>query len=375
MQKMCYTENTFSLKIKQMIYLNALNKIPGIGPQKMKLLMNRFGDSKKVWESDLSEIMAGGINEKLAQIIIRERVRINPELEWEKLTRENIRLIDFDSPDYPRLLKEIPSAPYLIYYKGDYDFNSRPLLAIVGSRKFTTYGQQVALSLARDLAGAGITVVSGMALGIDTFAHRGALEAGGQTLAVLGSSLEDSFIGPRTNFNLSRQIIANGALLSDYPPGTQATAQTFPARNRLMAGLTTGTIVVEAAQQSGTLITANMALDFNREVFSVPGNIFSPVSQGTNSLIKQGAKIITGVNDILEELNLTDFRQEKKIQEIIPASKEEEIILQILSNEPQHIDRIIKLSKINTSIVSSTLIILEMKGYIKDMGGQNYIRY
>lgn len=372
---MCYTENTFSLKIKQMIYLNALNKIPGIGPQKMKLLMNRFGDSKKVWESDLSEIMAGGINEKLAQIIIRERVRINPELEWEKLTRENIRLIDFDSPDYPRLLKEIPSAPYLIYYKGDYDFNSRPLLAIVGSRKFTTYGQQVALSLARDLAGAGITVVSGMALGIDTFAHRGALEAGGQTLAVLGSSLEDSFIGPRTNFNLSRQIIANGALLSDYPPGTQATAQTFPARNRLMAGLTTGTIVVEAAQQSGTLITANMALDFNREVFSVPGNIFSPVSQGTNSLIKQGAKIITGVNDILEELNLTDFRQEKKIQEIIPASKEEEIILQILSNEPQHIDRIIKLSKINTSIVSSTLIILEMKGYIKDMGGQNYIRY
>jgi len=358
-----------------MLYLNALNKIPGIGPQKMKLLMNRFGDSKKVWESDLSEIMAGGINEKLAQIIIRERVRINPELEWEKLTRENIRLIDFDSPDYPRLLKEIPSAPYLIYYKGDYDFNSRPLLAIVGSRKFTTYGQQVALSLARDLAGAGITVVSGMALGIDTFAHRGALEAGGQTLAVLGSSLEDGFIGPRTNFNLSRQIIANGALLSDYPPGTQATAQTFPARNRLMAGLTTGTIVVEAAQQSGTLITANMALDFNREVFSVPGNIFSPVSQGTNSLIKQGAKIITGVNDILEELNLTDFRQEKKIQEIIPASKEEEIILQILSNEPQHIDRIIKLSKINTSIVSSTLIILEMKGYIKDMGGQNYIRY
>lgn len=358
-----------------MLYLNALNKIPGIGPQKMKLLMNRFGDSKKVWESDFSEIMAGGINEKLAQIIVRERVRINPELEWEKLTRENIRLIDFDSPDYPRLLKEIPSAPYLIYYKGDYDFNSRPLLAIVGSRKFTTYGQQVALSLARDLAGAGITVVSGMALGIDTFAHRGALEAGGQTLAVLGSSLEDGFIGPRTNFNLSRQIIANGALLSDYPPGIQATAQTFPARNRLMAGLTTGTIVVEAAQQSGTLITANMALDFNREVFSVPGNIFSPVSQGTNSLIKQGAKIITGVNDILEELNLTDFRQEKKIQEIIPASKEEEIILQILSNEPQHIDRIIKLSKINTSIVSSTLIILEMKGYIKDMGGQNYIRY
>ncbi|MEF3691634.1 MAG: DNA-processing protein DprA [Candidatus Moraniibacteriota bacterium] len=358
-----------------MLYLNALNKIPGIGPQKIKLLINHFGEGKKIWESDLSEIMTSGINEKLAQAIVRERSRINPQAEWEKLTKENIRVLDFNNPDYPELLKEIPSAPFLIYVKGDYDFNAAPLLAIVGSRKFTAYGKQVAISLARDLASAGITVVSGMALGIDTFAHQGALEANGQTVAVLGSSLEDTFIGPRTNFNLSRQIISNGALISDYPLGTQATAQTFPARNRLMAGLTIGTIVIEAAYQSGTLITANMALDFNREVFSVPGSIFSPTSQGTNSLIKQGAKIVTSVNDILEELNLNAFKQEKKIKEIIPASPEEEIILKILANEPQHIDRIIKLSKINTSIVSSTLIILEMKGYIKDMGGQNYIRY
>jgi DNA processing protein len=356
-----------------MLYLNALNQINGIGPQKIKLLMSYFGSGEKIWQSTLVELLASGLHEKLAQNIFNKRITLNPQEEWLKLEKENIQVIDFSSPLFPTLLKEIPSAPYLIYIKGNYDFNSAPMIAIVGSRKFTQYGKQVAISLARDLATAGITVVSGMALGIDTFAHQGALESQGKTIAVLGSSLEDTHIGPRINFNLSRHIINNGALISDYPLGTQATPQTFPARNRLMAGLAMGTIVVEAAPQSGTLITANMALDFNREVFAVPGNIFSPSSQGTNELIKKGAKIVTSVNDILEELNLKNFIQEKKIKEIIPDTLEEEIILKILSYEPTHIDRIIKLSKINTSIVSSTLIILEMKGYIKDMGGQNYV--
>lgn len=357
-----------------MLYLNALNKISGIGPQKIKLLMSYFESGEKIWNASLTDIISSGLSEKLARTIIEERIKINPQEEWHKLEKENIQIITVDSQLFPSLLKEIPSAPYLIYIKGNYDFNSSPMLAIVGSRKFSQYGKQVAISLARDLASAGITVVSGMALGIDTFAHQGALEGGGKTIAVLGSSLEDSHIGPRNNFNLSRHIIENGALISDYPPGTQATPQTFPARNRLMAGLTLGTIVVEAAPQSGTLITANMALDFNREVFAVPGNIFSPTSQGTNDLIRKGAKIITSVNDILEELNLNDLKKEQEIKEIIPATKEEEIILNILSHESTHIDRIIKLSKINTSITLSTLVILEMKGYVKNIGGQNYIK-
>lgn len=357
-----------------MLYLNALNKISGIGPQKIKILMSHFESGELIWNSTLDELLASGLTEKLAQTIIKERSLINPQEEWDKLEKENIHAISIDSPLFPNLLKEIPSAPYLIYVKGEYDFNSTPLVAIVGSRKFTQYGKQVAISLARDLAHAGITVVSGMALGIDTFAHQGALESQGKTIAVLGSSLEDTHIGPRTNFNLSRHIIENGALISDYPLGTQATPQTFPARNRLMAGLTMGTIVIEAALQSGTLITANMALEFNREVFAVPGNIFAPTSQGTNTLIKNGAKIVTSINDILEELAIENFSQEKKIKELIPDTKEEEIILNILSYEPTHIDRIIKLSKMNTSIVSSTLVILEMKGFIKDMGGQNYVK-
>lgn len=356
-----------------MIYLNAINRINGVGPQKLKIMMSHFESGEKIWNSSLEELLVSGINEKLAQTIIREREQINPQEEWERLEKENIKAISFDSPHYPAYLKEIPSAPYLLYMKGNYDFNSAPMIAIVGSRKFTAYGKQVALSLARDLAQAGITVVSGMAIGIDTFAHTGSLEAGGKTLAVLGSSLEDRNIGPRVNFNLSRNIINNGALISDYPLDTLATPRTFPARNRLMAGITLGTIIVEAAPASGTMITASMALDFNREVFAVPGSIFSPASVGTNQLIKNGAKIVNSVNDILEELNLEKFRTEKEIKEIIPNSKEEENILKFLSHEPVHIDRIIKLSKMNTSSASSTLIILEMKGVIKDIGGQNYI--
>lgn len=356
-----------------MIYLNALNKINGVGPQKIKILMSYFGSGEKIWNSSIDELLSSGINEKLAQTIISERIKINPQAEWEKLEKENITAISFYDNAYPTLLKEIPSAPQILYVKGNYDFNSAPMIAIVGSRKFSSYGQQVATSIAYDLAQAGLTVVSGLALGIDTFAHRGALDGGGKTLAVLGSSLEDKNIGPRANFNLARHIIENGALISDYPLETPAAPQTFPARNRLMAGLTLGTVVIEAAPASGTLITASMALDFNREVFAVPGNIFSPSSQGTNQLIKSGAKIVTSVTDILEELNLEKFQQKKVAREFIPSSKEEEIILKIISHEPIHIDRIIKLSKMNTSSVSSILIILEMQGIVKDMGGQNYI--
>lgn len=357
-----------------MLYLNALNKIAGVGPQKIKILMSYFGSGEKIWQSSLAEIIASGLSEKLAHHIISERVKINPQAEWENLIKENVKVVSFYDDNYPTLLKEIPSAPQLLYIKGDYDFNSAPAIAIVGSRKYSSYGQRVATAIAYDLSKAGITVVSGLAIGIDTFAHRGALDANGKTLAVLGSSLDDKNIGPRVNFNLSRHVIANGALISDYPLFTSATPQTFPARNRLMAGLTLGTIVIEAALESGTLITANMALDFNREVFAVPGEIFSPGSQGTNQLIKAGAKIVTNVSDILEELNIDKFEQQKTAQAYIPSSPDEEIILKIISHEPTHIDRIIKLSKINTSGVSSALIILEMNGVIKDIGGQNYIR-
>ena len=303
-----------------------------------------------------------------------EREKINPDEEWEKLDKENIRAIAHTDPNYPDLLKEITNPPYILYMKGGLKkLNVNPMVAIVGSRKLTAYGKQATFGIARDLARSGITVVSGMALGIDAEAHLGALDGKGETVAVMGSSLEDTIIGPRSNFMLSRRIIENGSLISEYPLNTPANAGTFPTRNRLMAGITLGTLIVEAARGSGSLITANLALDFNREVFAIPGSIFSPQSEGTNDLIRSGAKLVSGTKDILEELKIEEAMKAEKVKKTIPASKEEEKILKHLSHESIHIDNIIKLAKLETNIVISTLSIMEMKGIIKDIGGQNYI--
>lgn len=357
-----------------MKYLNALNKINGVGSQKMRLLLDFFGEPENIWHAPENDLISSGIPEKLAQKIISEKHNLNPDAEWERLQKEHIRIITLENPAYPRLLQEIANPPYIIYMRGEMDLNAAPMISIVGSRKYTSYGQQAAMAFARDLTQAGITVVSGMALGIDSIAHRGALSANGATVAVLGGSLDDKNIYPRNNFNLSREIIENGALLSDYPVETPAGIPgNFPARNRIIAGLSLGTLVIEAGEKSGTLITANLALESNREVFAIPGSIFSPQSTGTHALIKKGAKIVTNIHDILEELDLQKRLENEDIRRAIPDSKEEELIFKILSHEPVHIDNIIKLSKLETSAASSALSLMEMKGMVKNIGGQNYI--
>lgn len=356
-----------------MKYLNALNLISGIGPQKIKILLNHFETPENIWKAEKEEILLSGIGEKLAEKIITEKNSFNPDEEFEKLQKENIDLIIFTDQRYPKLLREIPNPPYILYTKGEFDPNAAPMVSIVGSRKYTSYGAQVATSLARDMARAGITVVSGMAIGIDTFSHRGALDGKGKTVAVLGNGLDDKNIYPKVNFNLSKNISQNGMLLSEYPAGTSAGPLTFPARNRIIAGMSLGTVVIEASLESGALITAQMALDYNREVFSVPGSIFSSASFGTNDLIKKGAKPITSLSDILEELDLLQTEIKKDSVAKNPGTEEEKIILKILSPDPIHIDNISKLSKLETSKVSSTLSMMEIKGWTKNIGGQNYI--
>jgi len=355
-------------------YLNALNKISGVGPQKMKMLLAHFPNPEIAWKASLEELQASKIGEKLAERMILERSYINPDAEWEKLEKESIKIITLDSDEYPSLLKEIHNTPYILYIKGEIDFiNSSPLISIVGSRKYTSYGSQVAENFSRDLANAGFTIVSGMALGIDTFAHRGALSANGKTIAVLGNGLDDGSLYPRNNFNLSREIIENGALISEYPFGTQAGPLTFPARNRIVAGLSLGTLVVEAGEKSGALITAQMALDYDREVFSVPGPIFSPQSAGTNNLIKKGAKLVASVKDILEEFDLSVSKEPEKNMLKIPESEGEKILLEILSSDPIHVDNIVRISRLGTAEASATLSMMEIKGWVKNIGGQNYI--
>lgn len=357
-----------------MKYLHAINKLTGIGPQKMQLLLDHFGDAESAWKADLPALKNSKIGDKLAEKIIEGRKKIDPDKEWEMLRKENVNAVSLGDNAYPKLLREIHRPPHIIYTRGELNLNYYPLISIVGSRKFTPYGEQSAARLASDLAKAGFIVVSGLAIGIDAIAHQSTLDSQGKTVAVLGSSPDEKNIYPRANLRLAKEIIGSGGmLLSEYPPETPASNVTFPARNRIIAGLSLGTIVIEASEKSGALITSSYALEFNRQVFAVPGNIFSDAARGSNQLIKNGAKLVSGISDILEEFNFAPARKEKEISAKIPESPEEEKILNLLSTAPTHINNLAKMTKLGTATVSSILSIMEIKGWAKNIGGQNYI--
>ena len=272
--------------------------------------------------------------------------------------------------NYPKLLKEIFDPPKELYVWGELKAEEKYPLAVVGTRKISNYGKQVAVPLVKTLANAGLTIVSGLALGIDGLAHQAALDVGGRTIAVLGSSLD--IIYPALHKKLAENIAnSGGAVISEYPPGTRPAKYTFPARNRIVAGLSLGVLVIEAPEKSGALITARFALDQGREVFAVPGSVYNPNSIGCNKLIKMGAKPVTGAEDIFETFNL-EFSTELK-KEIKPETPEEEILLKFLSHEPIHIDELIKSSKLSPSVANSTLTIMEIDNKVKNLGGNNYI--
>jgi DNA processing protein len=283
------------------------------------------------------------------------------------------RKIALQDKEYPAILKEIHDPPKELYIKGEITSQDKVAIAIVGTRKFTQYGKQVAYDISGNLAKLGITIVSGLARGIDAFAHEAALESGGRTIAVLGSGLDRESFFPSSNWSLSEKIAKQGAIITEYPFGTRGTHFTFPQRNRIVSGLSLGVVVIEAPEESGALITASLALEQNREVFAVPGNIYEKNSQGTNKLIKMGAKLVTGIEDILEELNLTHLLSAEKKINYKPENKEEEVVLSLLSIKPVHIDEIIKQSKMPASSVNSTLMILELKKVVKNLGKNNFI--
>lgn len=283
-----------------------------------------------------------------------------------------IRRITQRNKEYPKLLKEIYKPPAL-YIRGEFKPSDEFSLAVVGTRRLTSYGQQVAPQIVYDLAKAGLTIVSGLAVGIDTLAHQAALEAKGRTIAVLGSGIDDKSIYPFCNKKLAQKIIQSGALISEFEPGTPPLAQHFPSRNRIISGLSLGVLVIEAGFRSGALITARCALDQDREVFAIPGSIFSEKSQGPNNLIKMGAKMVIEANDILEELNLSQTIEFIETKKIVPETVEEAKILKLLSHEPIHIDQLTKQVNLNVSQVNSAIIMMEMKGMIRNLGGMNYV--
>jgi len=356
-------------------YFHAFNLFnERIGPLRFKKLLKYFGSLKNAWEQgQITDFIAAGIEEKLAQEIILRRPQINLDQEINLLEKQNIRIITFLDDSYPHLLKEIYDPPYIMYIKGQLKPEDEFAIAIVGTRRVSPYGQQVTEKLAQDLSQAGLTIISGLARGIDTLAHLAAIKQKKRTIAVVGSSLDYQSLFPPANRKLAEQIVQNGAILSEYPLGSFALKHHFPARNRIISGLSLGTLVIEAPEKSGAIITANHALKQNREVFAVPGSIYNPNSVGPNLLIKAGAKMVMSAQDVLEELNLKNLTQNIVAQQTIAETPEEEIILKNLSHEPLSVDKIIQLTKLNAAQANATLSLMEMKGLVKNIGGMQYV--
>ena len=355
-------------------YWLALNNFSKFGPVRFKRIKNYFSSMKEAYQANIEDLKHAGIEEKIAQEFITARIDINPEQLLEKMEREKINIITINDQFYPKLLKEIYDPPPLLYYRGQIENLNQFNLAVVGPRKYSSYGQQVTSKLVGDLTQNNITIVSGLALGIDTLAHNTTLDSGGKTIAVLGSGLDQQSIYPSSNRYLANKIVESGGIIfSEFPLGALPMKHHFPQRNRTIAGLCLATLVIEASEKSGALITARHALEQNREVFAVPGSIFAINSIGTNNLIKLGAKVVSTVSDIIETLDLTQVAEYIDNKKIIPESIEEESILSYLNHEPTHIDELIKLTKLDTSVINSTLTIMEMKGMIKNLGGTQYV--
>ena len=290
-------------------------------------------------------------------------------------TKDKVEIIKKSSRNYPEILKEIHNAPKQLYVRGNLPKDHNLNFAIVGTRAASDYGRTLAFKIAKELAELGFNIVSGLALGIDTQAHLGALEGKGKTTAVMGSAIDNNSIYPSENLNLVKKIISSGgAVISEYEPGTKSEIWFFPERNRIISGLSRGVLVVEAPEKSGALITARLALEQNREVFAIPGSIFSKNSLGANNLIKSGAKMVTTVDDILEELNLMDLKTEEGIKEEENLTEKEKIILKIIEKEPIHIDKICKISKMAAGQVLSIVSVLEIRGIIKNIGGGKFAK-
>jgi len=351
----------------------ALHRIHRLGSVRFGVLERAFPTVEAAWRASESELVDAGLDAKTAQAIAKARSEIDPAAEMARLDAAGIRAFARSGPGYPSRLREIDDAPPVLYVRGEWAPEDEWSVAVVGTRRATAYGRQAATELSRGLAANGVTVVSGLARGVDTIAHRTALDAGGRTVAVLANGLDTIY--PPENRRLADEIAERGAVISDYPLGTKPRADFFPRRNRILSGLSLGTLVVEGDYQSGSMITAKFAMEQNREVFAVPGSIFSPQSRGPLSLIKDGATPVATAQEILEALNLTRIGAQLDFGRAAPPeSPDERALMGALTREPRHIDEVARRTGLAAAIVSSTLALLELKGLVRDVGGLNFVR-
>lgn len=359
--------------MKGIEYWLAFNRIPGLGTARFRLLERHFPDMETAWRAGSAELASAGLDRRSIASILKHRPGISPQRELDDLCKSNVSALTWNDLGYPARLKEIYDPPPVLYVRGDLLPEDERSVAIVGTRGATVYGREVAAAIAGDLARNSVTIVSGLARGIDGVAHRAALDAGARTVAVLASGVD--IVYPREHAGLAAEIANHGALVSEYPLGVRPDASNFPRRNRIMSGMTLGTLVVEAGESSGALWTVRHALEQDREVFCVPGSIFSPASRGTNLLIQEGAKLVMGYKDVLEELNLTTVARQIELPIVTPAGNQNESgLLEYISHDPIHIDDLCRRSGLPIAQVSSSLAMLEIAGRVKQVGGMHYIR-
>jgi DNA processing protein len=349
----------------------AFSLVKGIGAVRFQAILNFFGDPQIAWGAPSEALREAGLSDKIIENVIELRSSIDLDKIWEQIDAQGISVIIQTDEEYPRRLREIEQSPPVIYMLGDLTAEDEWSVAVVGTRRVTAYGRQVAEEVAGTLARNGITVVSGLARGVDSISHQAALDAGGRTVAVLGSGLDRIY--PPENRRLAEAITANGALISDYAPGTPPEASNFPPRNRLISGLSLAVVIVEAGQTSGALITAGFAADQGREVFAVPGNITSPGSKGTNRLIRDGAQPLLNPEQVLEALELTMVAEQRTARVVLPADAVEAQLFEVLGREPLHIDEIRTKTEIPMEKVTATLALMELKGMVRQVGGMQYV--
>ena len=352
-------------------YWVAFHLVPYIGSNRLDRLLGRFGSLAAAWMAPEPELQTV-LDERSLASLIRCRKEIDPAKEMECIDRAGIQVVTRQSGAYPRLLAEIPVPPPVLYVKGSLSHEDAVAVSIVGTRKLTSYGREVTRRLATELTEAGVVVVSGLARGIDGIAHEAALAAGGRTLAVLGSGV--NVIYPPEHRHLAERVVESGGLISDYPPHRGPDAPNFPARNRIIAGMTLGTIVVEAPTRSGALITTDFALDYGREVFAVPGSVLSAASSGCHHLLRQGARLVTCAADVLDDLNLVVPGETAAQQQSLPLDEDERRLLALLTGEPQHIDEVVAAVARPVAQVAALLLTMELKGLIHNVGAQHYTR-
>lgn len=354
-------------------YWLALARISRIGSVRAGLLQRHFSSMEEAWKASAAELMAAGLDRGTVTSIVSSRATIDPDREIEALAKAGVRAYCWLDDEYPARLKEVDDRPPVLYVRGTLIPDDEWALAIVGTRRATPYGRQAAEHFATDLSRHRITIVSGLARGIDAVAHRAALAAGGRTIAVLACGLD--LVYPPEHARLAQEIMQSGCLMSDYPLGTQPRSEFFPRRNRILSAVSLGVLVVEGDVDSGALITARMALDQNREVFAVPGSIYSPTYRGANRLIQDGeAKLVAAAEDILEELNLTMATHQLELHEVLPADPTEASLLKVIHQQPIHIDEVQRASGLPIATVSGALAMLELKGMVKQVGPMNFVR-